>query len=127
VWERLHCLRITDRGSRVVCNGGISNADLLTTDAAHFTINSVAMNPTRTWYNWVMRDPGLFNGILSTVALYMHSHIGIPVVKEDILYHRGETMKIINQRLHNMAGVDASVLIGVIATILSFEVSSTLA
>jgi hypothetical protein len=69
-----------------------------------------------------MTDPGLFNSILSTVALYMHSHVGIPVVKEDILYHRGETMKIINQRLNNMAGVDASILVGVIATILSFEV-----
>jgi hypothetical protein len=69
-----------------------------------------------------MRDPGLFNSILSTVALYMHSHVGITVVKEDILFHRGETMKIINQRLNNMEGVDASILIGVIATILSFEV-----
>jgi hypothetical protein len=69
-----------------------------------------------------MRDPGLFNSILSTVALYMHSHVGITVVKEDILYHRGETMNIINQRLNNMAGVDPAILIGVIATILSFEV-----
>jgi hypothetical protein len=69
-----------------------------------------------------MTDPGLWNSILSTVALYMHSHVGIPVVKEDILYHRGETMKIINQRLSNMEGVNAAVLIGVIATILSFEV-----
>ncbi|KAF2423725.1 hypothetical protein EJ08DRAFT_440158 [Tothia fuscella] len=87
----------------------------------HFTINSIAVNPTRTWYNYVMRDPGLFNGMLSTVALYMHSHVGISVVREDILFHRGETMKIINTRLASMTGVDASNLIGVIATILSFE------
>lgn len=96
------------------------------TDAGHFNINSVAVNPTRTWYNYVMIDPGLFHGILSTVALYMHSHIGIPIVKEDILFHRGQTMGIINKRLNDIKGIDASLLIGAIATILSFEVRKSL-
>jgi hypothetical protein len=91
-------------------------------DATQFTINSMGGNPTRTWHKYVMLDPGLFHGTLSIVALYMHNHIGITIVKEDLFFHRGEAMKIISKQLHNINRVDISMLIGTIATMLSFEV-----
>lgn len=92
-------------------------------DTTHFTINSTAANPTRTWHKSVLEDPGLFHGILSIVALYMYSHVGITMVKEDLFFHRGEAMRIINDRLNNINGSDTSFLIASIATMLSFEVN----
>jgi hypothetical protein len=48
-------------------------------------------------------------------------HCGIEA-KQDILYHRGEAMRIIHERLANLEGVNKGLLISVIVTILSFEV-----
>jgi hypothetical protein len=59
--------------------------------------------------------------MLSTVSLYMHGHLGIEA-RQDILYHRGETMKIIHERLANIDNVDKGLLMSTIVTILSFEV-----
>jgi len=67
-----------------------------------------------------MHDPGLYHAMLSTVSLYMHGHCGIEA-KQEILYHRGETMRIIHERLANLEGVDVGLLMSVIVTILSFE------
>jgi hypothetical protein len=61
--------------------------------------------------------------MLSTVSLYMHSHLGIEA-RQDILYHRGKTMKIIHDRLANIENVDKGSLMSTIVTILSFEVST---
>lgn len=60
--------------------------------------------------------------MLSTVSLYMHGHLGIEA-RQDILYHRGETMKIIHERLANIDNVDRGLLMSTIVTILSFEVN----
>ncbi|KAE9966982.1 hypothetical protein BLS_006647 [Venturia inaequalis] len=85
-----------------------------------FHINSLAVNPTGALYNRVMRDAGLYHAMLSTVSLYMHGHLGIEA-RQDILFHRGETMKIIHERLANIDNVDRGLLMSTIVTILSFE------
>lgn len=72
-----------------------------------------------------MRDAGLYHAMLSTVSLYMHGHLGIEA-RRDILFHRGETMKIIHERLANIDNVDKGLLMSTIVTILSFEVHPTL-
>ena len=72
-----------------------------------------------------MTDPGLYHAMLSTVSLYMHGHLGIEA-RQDILYHRGETMKIIHERLADVDKVDKGLLMSTIVTILSFEVLPSL-
>lgn len=72
-----------------------------------------------------MRDAGLYHAMLSTVSLYMHGHLGIEA-RQDILFHRGETMKIIHERLANIDNVDRGLLMSTIVTILSFEVAFSL-
>lgn len=68
-----------------------------------------------------MTDAGFFHGMLAIVALYMHGHCGIPV-KEDILYHRGETMQVIHRGLTNPKAANLPMLVSTMVTITSFEV-----
>ncbi|KIW02106.1 uncharacterized protein PV09_06596 [Verruconis gallopava] len=85
-----------------------------------FNINRIAQNPTNSFYGYVVENEGLLHGMLSIVALYMHGHHGLPV-KQDILYHRGQAMQIINRDLSDPTKMNMSSLMSSMTSVAVFE------
>ncbi|KAE9966372.1 hypothetical protein EG328_008987 [Venturia inaequalis] len=118
--ERFQCSQVEPFNALPISTTRPSTNRIVHFYSHSFHINSLAVNPTGALYNRVMRDAGLYHAMLSTVSLYMHGHLGIEA-RQDILFHRGETMKIIHERLANIDNVDRGLLMSTIVTILSFE------
>ena len=79
------------------------------------------MNPTRTWYNFVLSESALFHAMLSTVAMVAWRYSGIGT-KPDMLYHHGQALRKINNWLQALDTAPLDLVVATICILTSFEV-----
>lgn len=91
------------------------------TDKNHFHVNSNAVNPTRTWYNFVLSESALFHAMLSTVAMVAWKYSGVDT-QPDMLYHHGQTLRKINHWLQALDAAPLDLVMAAICIMTSFEV-----
>jgi len=93
----------------------------LCVDNNNFYVNSDAVNPTRTWYKFVLSESALFHAMLSTVAMVAWKYSGTDT-KPDMLYHHGQTLRKINNWLQALDAAPLDLVVATVCIMTSFEV-----
>lgn len=87
--------------------------------------NSVATNAKNTWWSFISNDAGLLHATLATWALYGILARGLSELRVDMLKHKYEAIGDINMKMGTPDYKISDELIGIVATMASFEVCFT--
>ena len=79
--------------------------------------------PREKWLPFALSDAAFLNATLFVSALNICGLQGIPV-SPDVFYFKGETIRIINERLGNVKEMASDGMIGAVASLAHLEVSS---
>ncbi|RDW65478.1 hypothetical protein BP5796_10170 [Coleophoma crateriformis] len=90
-----------------------------------FKTNSFAFNPTEAFVAYAAADPALLNATLSLLTLYNDLSMGHEVSQEALL-HRGEALRIVNERLRWSPAEISDGTIGAVANLAHFEIMNGL-
>lgn len=93
-------------------------------DRSGSRVNSLTINARKTWWTFISNDAGLLHATLATWALYGILARGLDDLRVEKLRHKNEAIKEINTKIGHPGGAMSDELIGTIATLASFEVSS---
>jgi len=93
-------------------------------DNSHCQVTSNAVNPTRTWYEFLASHNALFHALLSTVAMCAWKFAGFDT-KPDMLYHYNQTLRKISYWLQSLESAPLEQVIAAICVITSSEVCLT--
>lgn len=84
----------------------------------------MTINARRTWWTFISNDAGLLHATLATWALYGLLVRGINGLRVEKLRHKNEAIKAINSKIGKVHGMFSDELVGTVATLASFEVST---
>ena len=88
-----------------------------------FVQNPLPVNTKSKWLNYALSDPALFQATLLISAVHLALlHGGI--LGEEVFYHKGETIRLVNNRLRDPEQGATDGTIGAVACLTIIEVSS---
>jgi hypothetical protein len=90
-------------------------------DLTTYNMNSVAINTEGDFFSYVKIDPALFHSILYMVALHYDLRNGVQD-SAVCLYHGGEAIRTVNERLADVNGVFSDQTLGAVAMLVNKEV-----
>jgi hypothetical protein len=86
--------------------------------------NAFAFYSKEKLFSYASADPAWLNATLSLISLHYDLKIGQGVSRE-CLYHRGEALRIVNERLRISSDMVDDYTIGAIASLANFDVSTS--
>ncbi len=85
-------------------------------------MNSIAVNPESSWISFAFTDAALLHVTLSLVSLHYDLNQGREE-SSDHLYHKGEAIRTINERLNDSNHEISDASVATVAIIANMEVS----